>query len=100
MITWGFVVSYSDVMTVGVPISTTVNGKLTPLVATFVGITGTSGNIVWLNALGIPQYLPGGLVGQSYPIGATQIVASATVNGVARTTTATGFCYLASPSAV
>ena len=100
MITWGFVVSYSDVVTVGQPFTNNASGL--PLTATYIGINmgGSSGDIVWLNALGIPQWLPGCQAGQFYPIGASQIVASAIVNGVSRTTTATEMIWMASPSAV
>jgi hypothetical protein len=102
MITWGFVVSYSDAVTVGTPFSSTINGVVTPMISTYLGIneSGGSGDIVWLNALGIPQWLPNAQAGQFYPIGASQIVASGTVNGVSRTTTATGMLWMASPSAV
>lgn len=102
MITWGFVVSYSDVVTVGQPFTMTINGVLTTFTSTYVGIeeSGGSGDIVWLNALGIPQWLPNAQAGQYYPIGASQIVASGTVNGVSRTTTATSMLWMASPAAV
>ncbi len=100
MITWGFVASYSDLVTIGQPFTTTVNGNTLTLTAQYIVVTGTAGDIVWLNALGLPQYLPGAQSGQAYPIGASKIVASATVNGVVRTTAATNMCWLASPSAV
>lgn len=102
MITWGFVVSYSDAVTIGKPFTMTVNGVLTTFTATYIGIetSGTTGDIVWLNALGIPQWLPNCQAGQFYPIGASQIITSGTVNGVTRTTTATGLIWMASPSAV
>jgi hypothetical protein len=101
MITWGFVVSYSDAVTIGQPFLATVNGNKLPLTATYIGVetSGGSGDIVWLNALGIPQWLPNCQAGQFYPIGASQIVASGVVNGVSRTTTATDLIWLASPSA-
>jgi hypothetical protein len=98
MITWGFVASYGDAITVGQPFTQTVQGALVTFTASYITCS-TGGDIVWLNALGIPQWLPGALAGQYYPIGASQIVASATVNGVSRSTTASGFSYLASPSA-
>jgi hypothetical protein len=102
MITWGFVVSYSDAVTIGSPFTMTINGVLTSFTATYIGIetSGSSGDIVWLNALGQAQWLPNCQAGQFYPIGASQIVASAIVNGVSRTTTATSLVWMASPSAV
>jgi hypothetical protein len=96
MITWGFVVSYSDLVTVGSPF--TINGLT--LTASYIYVSGNSGDIVWLNALGQPQYLANAQSGQFYPIGASQIVSSATVNGSTRTTGATNMVWMASPSAV
>jgi len=99
MITWGFVVSYSDLVVIGQPFTTTVNGNTLTLNSSYIGVTGNSGDIVWLNALGIPQYLPNAQAGMVYPIGASQVVASATVNGVLRTTAATNLVWMASPNA-
>lgn len=98
MITWGFVASYSDAVTLNTPFTTTVNGDLLTLNSQYIGVNG-SGDIVWLNGLGLPQWLPGALAGQIYPIGASQIVSAATVNGVPRSTTATGMLWFASPNA-
>jgi|HubBroStandDraft_6_1064221.scaffolds.fasta_scaffold11517_6 hypothetical protein len=98
MITWGFVASYGDAITIGKPFTQTVQGHLVTFISSYI-LVGSSGDLVWLNALGIPQWLPGTLAGQAYPIGASQIVASAIVNGVSRTTTASSLSYLASPSA-
>lgn len=100
MITWGFVAAYSDIVTLDEPITTTVNGNILIPQVMFINVTTTAGDIVWINGLGIPQFLPGAVVGFSYPIGATKIVTSAVVNGVTRTTTAAGFAWLGSPSAV
>jgi hypothetical protein len=88
MITWGFVCSYGDEVTLD---------ENLPYPATFIRITGTPGNIVWQNALGVNQYLPAAVVDNLYPIGAKKILTSGTVNGVSRTTTATGITYLTSP---
>jgi hypothetical protein len=99
MITWGFVVSYSDAITIGSPFTTTVQGKLTTFNATYI-VVGNAGDVVWINALGEPQWLPGCIAGNAYPIGAYQIVASATVNGTPRTTTASAMVWMASSSAV
>jgi hypothetical protein len=99
MITWGFVVSYSDAVTLGQPFTTTVSGNLLTLTSTYI-VVGTSGDIVWLNALGLPQWLPNAQAGMAYPIGASQIVSGATVNGTPRVTTASGMVWMASPSAV
>jgi hypothetical protein len=99
MITWGFVVSYSDAVTIGLPFSTTVNGNALAMTSTYIGLSG-SGDVVWINALGLPQWLPGAVAGQFYPIGALAIVSSAVVNGTLRTTTATGMSWYASPPTV
>lgn len=101
MITWGFVASYGDAVTIGQPfVATLLDGSKLTLISTYITVNGGAGDIVWLNASGVPQWLPGAVLGQTYLIGASKIVASATVNGISRTTTATGLSYLASPSAV
>lgn len=86
MITNGFAFGWSDLVTIGVNF---------PYASSFIYITssGTSGDIVYMNTAGVAQWLPGCLAGMLYPIGAASIVASATVNGVLRTTTATGMAY-------
>ena len=83
MLTYGFAPSYGDVVTQGVPFTCAV---LT-LYIVCLNVTG-AGNIVWINNQGQAQYSDSVPVGWAN-IGATQIVASATVNGVSRTTTAT-----------
>jgi len=91
MITYGFVPSYSDAVTVGAPFI--INGLT--CVAAYIYVSGNSGDIVWENAQGNAQWLPGALTGQTYIIGAQKILASATVNGSSRTTTATGLVWMA-----
>jgi hypothetical protein len=90
MITWGFVPSYGDAVTVGSLF--TINGLT--LVATYISVGG-AGDIVWENAQGQPQWFPGAQAGQVYILGARRILASATVNGVSRSTTATSMSWLA-----
>lgn len=98
MITLGFVASYSDEVTIDQPITAEVNGESLPLISSYI-VAGTGGDIVWLNGLGIAQFLPGAQANQAYPIGASQIVSSGVVNGNSRTTTASDLVWLASPSA-
>jgi hypothetical protein len=100
MITWGFVASYSDIVTTAMPFTMTVNGVVTTFYSTYIGVTGTTGDIVYLNPLGVACYWPAAQSGQIYPIGASKIIAGATINGVARTTTATNLFWAGSPSTV
>jgi hypothetical protein len=93
MVTWGFVASYSDLATVGKLFS--IDG-ISPIYATYVYVSGASGDIVWENALGEPQYLANAQAGQMYAIGARRILSSATVNGSVRTTAATNLVWMAS----
>lgn len=96
MITWGFVASYSDAVTVGTPFA--ING-VSSITASYI-LVGTAGDIVWQNAQGNAQWLPGAQAGSFYPIGAAQILATGTVNGTPRTTTASGMVWFASNKAV
>lgn len=95
MITFGFVPSYSDAVVNDsyfyIKSSTALNQRL---IATYIAVMGASGDIVWENAQGDPQWLPGCLLGQQYIIGAARILSSATVRGTSRTTTATGLVWL------
>lgn len=84
MISWGFAFGYSDLVTIGVNF---------PKPSIYIYVAGLLGDIVYLNSNGIPQWFPGALAGGIYPIAATQIVASAVVNGTTRTTTATNLVY-------
>ncbi len=84
MISWGFAFGYSDIATNGVPF-------IYPSIYLYIG--GSPGDIVYLNSAGHPQYFPGALANGIYPIAASQIVASAIVNGTSRTTTATDIVY-------
>jgi hypothetical protein len=83
MITNGFVPKYGDLVTIGTRFTS--NGL--PCVSYIIG-AAVAGDLVWLNAQGQAQFSPGLLAGQEYILGAVEIVASATVNGVSRTTTA------------
>lgn len=91
MITWGFVPSYSDVVTIDTPF--TIDGLT--LVATYIFVSGMAGDIVWENIQGQAQWLPATQLGMTYIIGAGRILSSAVVNGTLRTTTATGLVWLA-----
>jgi hypothetical protein len=84
MITWGFAFNYSDLVTIGI-------NFIYP--SAYIYVSGNTGDIVYLNSAGLPQYFPNAQGNNIYPIGATQIVTSATINGVLRTTTATGLVY-------
>ncbi len=88
MMTLGFVPAYGDVATEGVSFIS--DGIL--CVSYYINIGG-AGNLVWLNQYGNPQYSENLNAGQEYVIAATQILASATVNGTARTTTATNVSW-------
>lgn len=91
MITWGFVVSYSDVATND---DYFVTNGLT-LTASYI-YCQVAGDIVWENANGDAQFIEGALAGMLYPVGAARILSSGTVNGNSRTTTATDIVWLAS----
>lgn len=91
MITLGFVPSYSDAVTVDTAFTS--NGLT--LLAAYIYVSGSSGDIVWENAQGEAQWLPAVLTGQSYLIGARKILSTGTVNGTPRTTTATGMVWMA-----
>ena len=84
MITWGFCFGYSDLATIGVNF---------PKPSCYLYISGDTGDIVYLNSAGMAQYFPNAQANNIYPIAASQIVASAVVNGVSRTTGATGIVY-------
>lgn len=99
MITWGFVAKYSDVVTLDTDFSIVVAGNTLVMESMYILVTGSSGNIVWQNKLGVNCYLPNAQSGALYPIGAAQILTSGVVNGVSRTTSATGLVWLASPNA-
>lgn len=90
MITYGFVPSYSDAVTIGN--SFTLNNQT--FVSAYI-VVGTAGDIVWQNAQGQANWFPGAQAGQVYILGATKILSSATVNGTARTTTASNLTWVA-----
>jgi hypothetical protein len=84
MITNGFCFGWSDEAT---------NDVLFPYASSYLSVNGSSGDIVYENTAGIAQWFPGAQQGFMYPIGAKRILSSGTVNGVPRTTTATGIIY-------
>lgn len=57
---------------------------------------GVTGDIVWQNYLGNPQWLQAAQANAIYYIAATKILSGATVNGTPRLTTATGIIWAAS----
>jgi len=84
MISWGFAFGYSDYATIDTNF---------PKPSIYIYVSGTAGDIVYMNSNEIPQWLPGAIAGGIYPIAAKRILTSATVNGTLRTTTATGLVY-------
>lgn len=85
MITWGFACGYSGLAVIGVNF---------PKPSSYLYVSGNTGNIVFLNSNGQPQYFPNAQGNNLYPLAASQIVASAVINGVTYTTTATNIVYL------
>jgi hypothetical protein len=90
MITWGFVPSQSGVVTNNTPFIRNGIQYLSAYIT-----VGNAGNIVWQNNQGQPQYFPNAQAGQTYLIGATQILSSATVDGNSVSTTATNLVWWA-----
>jgi hypothetical protein len=84
MISWGFAFGYSDLATVGVAF-------VRP--SCYLYVSGATGDIVYMNTAGVPQFFSNAQANNIYPIAATMILASATVNGTLRTTTATNITY-------
>lgn len=84
MISWGFAFGYSDLATVDV-------NFVKP--SCYLFVSGNTGDIVYLNSNDLPQFFPNAQGNNIYPIAAKQILTSATVNGVLRTTTATNIVY-------
>lgn len=91
MITWGFPPSYSDVV-VNDAYFTISSADSTKVLAAYISVTG-SGDIVWENNKGEPQWYPGAQAGQTYILGAARILSAATVRGTPRSTTATGLVW-------
>lgn len=86
MITMGFSYSYSDLV---------VNGVAFPYLSTYIYVQ-VAGDIVYQAPDGSAQWLQGAGIGY-HPIAAVKVLASGTVNGTLRTTTATGLVYCCSP---
>lgn len=87
MLTNGFVASASDEVVIGEFLYQSDAGVNYPVSYIYIEATGSGGDLVWLNSNGVPQFSPELAPGQYHPIGATKIVASATVRGTLRTTT-------------
>lgn len=90
MQTFGFVCGRSGIVTLDQLFSATVTGTTYPVVSSYIIIptTGVEGSIVYENSAGEVMYWPYVVFGYN-PISAVRILTGATVNGVARTTTAT-----------
>lgn len=84
MISWGFAFNYSDLVTVG-------TNFIYP--SCYIYVAGNTGDIVYINTAGLPQYFPNAQGNNFYPIAALKIVTSATINGNVRTTGATNLVY-------
>lgn len=93
-ITWGFPPSYSDVV-INNAYFTISDTDTTKLLAAYIAVTGASGDIVWENNKGEPQWSPGVLLGERILMAAQRILSGATVRGTPRLTTATGLVWFA-----
>lgn len=91
MKTWGRVAAYSDVAVNDTYFE--INGL--EFVSQYLFVAG-GGNIVYENALGNAQYIASVPNNTMLPIGAVRILASGTVNGSNRTTSATNITWMAS----
>lgn len=85
MITLGFACGYSDLATID-------ENFAKP--SAYLYVSGDSGDIVFENSNGDPQYFPNAQGNNLYPIAARRILTSGEVNGVERTTSATDIVYL------
>lgn len=92
--TKGFSCSVADAITIGTTFTDPSATSLNPIVSSYIIIptAGTEGGMVYRNPQGNLMWCAYAFVGYN-PIAATAILASGTVNGVSRTTTAvpTGF---------
>lgn len=84
MISWGFAFGYSDLATVDV---------LFEKPSCYLWVSGSTGDIVYENSTGSPQFFPNAQGNNIYPIAARRILSTGTVNGISRTTTATNIVY-------
>jgi hypothetical protein len=84
MLSYGFAFNYSNIAVAGIAF---------PYPSCYLYVSGNTGDIVYLNTAGLPQYFANAQANNIYPIAATQILASATINGVLRTTGATNIVY-------
>jgi len=86
MVTLGFTFSYSDTVTAG---------KAFPFASSYI-LVGGSGDLVYEAPDGSAQWVPSAPVGYN-PISAVRVLATGTVNGTLRTTTATSMVYCSAP---
>jgi hypothetical protein len=84
MISWGFAFGYSDLAVVDTNFEKP---------SCYLWVSGGTGNIVYENTAGQAQYFPNAQGNNIYPIAARRILSSGIVNGVERTTSATGIVY-------
>lgn len=91
MITNGVSFGLSDIVTLDTQF--TVNSR--NFYSTYIYVGSTAGDIVFQNSAGINQWLQAASLGY-HPIAAGKILTSGVVNGVSRTTTATGMSYCGS----
>ncbi len=84
MISWGFAFGYSDLAVVGTNFEKP---------SCYLYVSGNTGDIVYENSSGDPQFFPNAQGNNLYPIAARKILASAEVNGTERVTTASGIVY-------
>lgn len=92
MYTKGFVPNYSDAITIGVPFRATIKGVLSKISSSYITV-GTGGDIVYMNATGDLCFAAMLQSNTTYVIGAVEILASGTVNGTARTTSASNMTW-------
>ena len=83
MITNGFAFGFSDAVTLDTNF---------PYPSCYIYVGTSSGDIVYENTAGQAQVILNAGLGY-HPIAARRVLASGTVNGIARTTTADGLCY-------
>ena len=88
MITLGFSFSYSDLVTAG---------QYFPYLSSYIYVNDTAGDIVYEAPDGSAQWVQGAGLGYNM-IAAQRVLATGTVNGTLRTTTAVGMVYCCAPT--
>jgi hypothetical protein len=97
MKTYGFACGRSGTITIGTPFGTQYPNSTYPVVSSYVSIPtgGTEGGAVYINSAGETCWVETLFVGLN-PLAAIEILASGTVNGVTKTTTAVPTGWLGS----